>query len=438
MLYEIIQIKKDARNRRKGNSMKIYIKKRVFLFFLIMSGVFSLDAAALQRPQEIRSKKEVIRVVPYFIQPDGNAFVFLQKERVGAPFWKDFLIDYINYKTSYEQLKNETRGVISFEGHDFTSMPDYTFDGESTIGYIHFIDISDQVKSKNTFEFDKNRFALIPVSDLLRAPDTLRYAYEGVPVSRGVVKLLREDWNDYISILKPLDYEERVFNQNVGQLVLLIPSRQAFPLVMSPETMPDAIFFYELGKPYYEFTNFYPAEINIDRYAYPTTEHYFQAQKFIGYPKIMESIRTSKSPREAYTIAAQNSQFKRSDWNMVSIQVMFRALIAKFVQHPNLLDMLLKTGNRAIVENTALVKRGHDDPFWGNGLSGMGENYLGRLLMLLRDLFIRELPASYVRYQQQLSGIPASGSPVPRAPQTTASEAPKEKGLLSRIFGGWF
>ena len=50
-------------------------------------------------------------------------------------------------------------------------------------------------------------------------------------------------------------------------------------------TIPSAILFYDKGQPYYEFTNFqegYP--LNIDGKIWPTSEHYFQAQKFVGNP----------------------------------------------------------------------------------------------------------------------------------------------------------
>ena len=40
--------------------------------------------------------------------------------------------------------------------------------------------------------------------------------------------------------------------------------------------------FYGANNPFGEFSNFYHAEMKIDGKTWPTTEHYFQAQKFVG------------------------------------------------------------------------------------------------------------------------------------------------------------
>lgn len=46
----------------------------------------------------------------------------------------------------------------------------------------------------------------------------------------------------------------------------------------------NVIFFYVKGQPYYEFTNFYDMPITINNITYPTSEHYFQSQKFVVAP----------------------------------------------------------------------------------------------------------------------------------------------------------
>ena len=44
----------------------------------------------------------------------------------------------------------------------------------------------------------------------------------------------------------------------------------------------DTIEFCQLERAYGQFSNFYKAEVLIDDKTWPTTEHYFQAQKFVG------------------------------------------------------------------------------------------------------------------------------------------------------------
>ncbi len=380
----------------------MYFYKKL-LFFLACSTIFIVDAAE-------QEKEVVIRVIPYLFQEDGTT-VFLKKEQVAPVLWKDFVVNEQDYDALAQRLTKETKGLFSFNSYNFSKEPDIFFEGEKTKGKVYFIDISDQVKIKKDFVYDENSFVLIPVLDLLKASQ--KHIYKGVPVSRGVIKLLTDNWEKFIQSKQEKqrqEYQQKLFSYELF-LNKLIPSRGLFPQEMKEEAMPEAIFFYKKDSPYYEFTNFYPAEIFIDGYIYPTTEHYFQAQKFIHHPEVMALIRESKNPRGAYEVAARYRQNKRKDWDEVSILVMFKALVSKFVQHPDLLRILLKTGDKLIVENTALVGRsGHDDPFWGNGKEFSGENYLGRLLMALRSLIRENPPPFFVMPQEDLLE-----NPVPEA-----------------------
>ena len=69
----------------------------------------------------------------------------------------------------------------------------------------------------------------------------------------------------------------------------------------------------------------------------------------------------------------------RSDWESVKVEIMRTALKAKFTQHDDLQEILLSTGDAAIVEHT------ERDSFWGDGGNGSGKNMLGKLLMQIRD-----------------------------------------------------
>ena len=143
------------------------------------------------------------------------------------------------------------------------------------------------------------------------------------------------------------------------------------------------IRFYNRDEPFYEFTNFYPAPIDLDGETWPTTEHYFQAQKFIGtsYPKV---IRNFERPRQAFEFSRNPtvSRWRRSDWEDIKISIMRKALLAKFTQHKNLRQMLLRTGDRRLIEHSPR------DKFWGNGGDDSGENRLGWLLMEVRQFLI--------------------------------------------------
>ena len=51
----------------------------------------------------------------------------------------------------------------------------------------------------------------------------------------------------------------------------------------------------------------------------------------------------------------------------------------KFAQNPQMLEKLLSTGSRVIVEFS------EKDSYWGNGGDGSGKNRLGVLLMEIRE-----------------------------------------------------
>ena len=144
----------------------------------------------------------------------------------------------------------------------------------------------------------------------------------------------------------------------------------------------DAVQFYHSFEPYFEFTNFYPRNITIFEKRWPTTEHFFQAQKFAGTP-IEDKIRCCKSAREAFETARRRDYqpWIRRDWHSPSVKdkVMLLAVRSKFAQHKDLQDILFKTGSKGIVEHTS------NDSYWGDGGDGTGQNKLGKILVQVRE-----------------------------------------------------
>ena len=140
----------------------------------------------------------------------------------------------------------------------------------------------------------------------------------------------------------------------------------------------ERILFYSVNDEYGEFSNFAPYAVSIDGKRWPTSEHYFQAQKFKE-PRLKERIRKTKSPMVAARMGRDRSQPLRRDWESVKVEVMTKALRAKFTQHEDLRTLLLGTADAAIVEHT------DNDSYWGDGGDGSGKNMLGRLLMRVRE-----------------------------------------------------
>jgi len=139
----------------------------------------------------------------------------------------------------------------------------------------------------------------------------------------------------------------------------------------------NAIHFYRTSEPYGEFSNFSAHPIFLKGVLWPTTEHYFQAQKFEGTPRA-EEIRKTESPMVAARMGRSRKHPLRPDWESVKDEVMMEALRAKFLQHLPLADLLLSTGDAELVEHTS------NDRYWADGGDGTGRNRLGQLLMELR------------------------------------------------------
>jgi ribA/ribD-fused uncharacterized protein len=186
--------------------------------------------------------------------------------------------------------------------------------------------------------------------------------------------------------------------RETSQRIPMIPSTIPSKILTSCTNLysPDAICFYESSQSYYEFTNFYPAKITIDGKDYPTSGHYFQSQKFVPQqPQIAEEIRNTPTPREALDIARNYENLIRPDWHQgYNDTIMKKALMAKFIQHNDLKQLLLDTGNKLLVEHTT------NDNYWGDNGDGTGENKLGKLLMEVRGE-LRSTPQFQVTPQFQ-------------------------------------
>ncbi len=126
------------------------------------------------------------------------------------------------------------------------------------------------------------------------------------------------------------------------------------------------------------FSNFAPYTITLDGKSWKSTEHYYQAQKSLD-PEYAERIRMAVDARQAAALGRSADCPIRQDWKAVRLEVMERAVRAKFTQHNICRATLLNTGNAELVERT------DTDDFWGDGKDGTGSNYLGKCLMATRD-----------------------------------------------------
>lgn len=142
--------------------------------------------------------------------------------------------------------------------------------------------------------------------------------------------------------------------------------------------MAKEIKFYSTKEEYGCFSNFAAYPIKLDGKLWPTSEHYFQAQKFPD-TDYQEKIRLDKSPTIAARLGRSRQVKLRPDWESVKESIMQKAVLAKFTQHLELKEILLATEDAILIEHT------ENDSYWGDGGNGSGKNRLGYILMLVRE-----------------------------------------------------
>ena len=127
-------------------------------------------------------------------------------------------------------------------------------------------------------------------------------------------------------------------------------------------------------------SNYYAEALDLYGRRYPTAEHAYQCQKARDAKEALW-IEDSPTPGEAKRRGRKVAM--RPDWDTVRFQIMREVLKAKFAPHSQMAVLLLETGDEMLVE----VNWG--DRFWGQTMNAdyalVGSNYLGRLLMEIRD-----------------------------------------------------
>jgi ribA/ribD-fused uncharacterized protein len=140
---------------------------------------------------------------------------------------------------------------------------------------------------------------------------------------------------------------------------------------------------------YYFLSNFAPAQVALDGMQFPTVEHAYQAAKTLD-PQERQRILEASTPDLARKMGRKLTQ--RPDWPEVKVKVMQDLVSQKFNGHPDLVKLLLATGDAELVEENTW----HDN-FWGDCRCSKcaavaGQNRLGLILMEVRQRLGREKP----------------------------------------------
>lgn len=144
------------------------------------------------------------------------------------------------------------------------------------------------------------------------------------------------------------------------------------------DTSGEIVGFYE--REFYVFSNFSSFQVEWRGRVWKTSEHAYQASHFWETaPELVEKIFEAKSAHEAFKIAKANADKAPSNWEEIKVGIMEDIVRNKLQQNPYILNKLLQTGERMIVEDSP------KDDYWGWGQNKDGRNELGKIWMRLRE-----------------------------------------------------
>lgn len=162
------------------------------------------------------------------------------------------------------------------------------------------------------------------------------------------------------------------------------------------------IGFHKPDEPHGCFSNWYPAEFELAGICYANSEQYMMYQKVLLGRRfdLADMIMKTRDPKRAKDYAGKDyfTEFGsiKPVWDKICRNVVKRGVRAKFAQNPAMLEELLATGNALLAECAG------DDTIWGIGIkldndawkdvrNWRGRNYLGIILMELREEFRAEI-----------------------------------------------
>lgn len=165
-----------------------------------------------------------------------------------------------------------------------------------------------------------------------------------------------------------------------------------------------AIQFLNPRDPHGCFSSFSRHRVNVWGRIWSSSEHGYQAAKFLHNRFILDRIQEAGSPREAADIGRNPANLINPDWDKLTRNVpssiepddklarvpeklfyrtkdvaMYAVCLAKFRQNPKIRSILLDTGGEPLIEASA------KDGYWGWGALKKGQNKLGRILMVVRE-----------------------------------------------------
>ena len=140
------------------------------------------------------------------------------------------------------------------------------------------------------------------------------------------------------------------------------------------------------------FSQWQPSPFSVDGDKYYCAEQYMMAEKarLFGDEEVEEEIMNTSDPKLMKALGRKVRNFDPQVWDKLKYSIVLNGNYYKFTQNKEMMDFLLSTGDKILVEASPM------DTIWGIGLgkdnekahniaSWRGKNLLGFALMEVRD-----------------------------------------------------
>ena len=192
------------------------------------------------------------------------------------------------------------------------------------------------------------------------------------------------------------------------------------------------VCFFQEDNPHWCFSNWYPCRFIYAGVEYNSMEQYMMYQKAIIFndeeaalkvlsldsPKLQKAIGRELEDRPIPLLSGDKTSYLEL-WNKNKYFIVKQGLRAKLLQNKDILNELLATQNKVIVECSATDKvwgagRSIDDPSLYHSISqaDIDSNYLGKILMELRDEFGKKIRENKKLEYEDYSNF-IKNSPIP-------------------------
>lgn len=156
----------------------------------------------------------------------------------------------------------------------------------------------------------------------------------------------------------------------------------------------DSKFEFFYGGP---FSQWYSSPIIIENVKYNCAEQYMMAMKAVTFKDWASflDIMKAKEPWEQKALGKTVRNFNKDEWEKVAKDFVFKANYVKF-STPEMKQFIISTGDRELVEASPTdciwgIGLSEDDPKRCNKSEWRGTNWLGEVLMEVRNTFKKEL-----------------------------------------------